>query len=247
MREEEKGCETPPRRISVSPVGGIGKLAEALSKAQGAFPKVSKSRTAKIESKRENARSFSYKYADLASILEAIIPALGKNALALTQFTRRVSEHGVVLVTRLIHVSGEILEGEYPLPLIDDPKAMGSLLTYHKRYGVCGIVAIAPDEDDDGTAAQGAPKAAPPKRNAPEPEADSEDQPINNAQWKMLTAFLEEHKLSQEALRGAMKGELGIESPKDIKQGDLPKLTLALSALAKESAATADEVFGEEK
>ena len=130
----------------------IGKLAEALSKAQKAFPTIKKERTAKIDSKKGEASSFSYKYADLASVFEAITPALSDNGLAITQITSLRSDR-LTLITRLMHTSGEIVEGEYPLPEIDDPKAMGSLLTYHRRYGVYGIVGLAPEDDDDGTAA----------------------------------------------------------------------------------------------
>jgi hypothetical protein len=229
--------------MSETGTNGGGKLAEALSKAQSAFPKVAKSRTAKIESRREGARSFSYKYADFASILEAITPALSKNGLAISQFTRVAARDDVRLVTRLMHASGEILEAEYPLPLLDDPKAMGSLLTYHKRYGVCGIVAIAPDEDDDGTSAQDAQSDDPPKRNAPKPKPDPENQRINEEQRKKLFSFLDDHGLSHQALRGVLKGELRVDSTQDVKVGDLPKLTKALAGLAEENAKAVDEVF----
>jgi len=122
-------------------------------------------------------------------------------------------------------------------------KAMTGAVKYYilKQF----LIPTGDDPERDVSAETGK-RQAKPKAEAPKPEADSEDQPINKAQQKMLFAFLEEHKLSPEALRGVMKGELGIESTKDIKSGDLPKLTLALAALARESAATVNAVFPED-
>ena len=49
-----------------------------IAKAQGEFPAIPKDKTA-------NAGTFSYNYADLASILHPVRPVLAKNGLALIQ------------------------------------------------------------------------------------------------------------------------------------------------------------------
>jgi hypothetical protein len=92
--------------------------------------------------------AFKSKYADLAAIREATLPALNKHGLAIWQGTE-VDEKGLRLTTRLLHKSGEWMESTYPIPLSDKPQVMGSALTYARRYtwaAACGITA---DEDDD--------------------------------------------------------------------------------------------------
>lgn len=129
---------------------GLGPLAEALSKAQAAFPKVVKDRTAKIDSSKGG---YSYKYADLASLLDAVRKPLADNGLALTQ-PIIVGEHGMVLHTMLLHVSGAHLDSYYPLAAHERPQEMGSEITYSRRYTAGAILGIASEDDDDGEAAQ---------------------------------------------------------------------------------------------
>jgi hypothetical protein len=131
----------------VSTSEGIGDLAAALAKAQGAMTNAEKD--------RENP-FFHAKYATLASIWNACRGALSSNGLAVTQITSR-SENGLTLVTLLMHASGQWISSEYPVnPIKNDPQGMGSALTYARRYGLSAIIgqqADEDDEDDDGNAA----------------------------------------------------------------------------------------------
>ncbi len=76
----------------------IGALAAALAKAQG-----------QMGAAKENAANpyFKTKYADLASIVEAIKEPLASNGLAYTQMTDIDEAGGVIVETALIHSSGE--------------------------------------------------------------------------------------------------------------------------------------------
>ncbi len=90
---------------------------------------------------------FQSKYADLASIREATVGPLNDNGLAICQGTR-MNGGDIVLWTRLLHTSGQLIESEYPIPL-DAPQKMGISITYARRYcwsAMCGMVA---DEDQD--------------------------------------------------------------------------------------------------
>ena len=110
---------------------------------------------------------FKNKYADLGSVWDACRDALHKNGLAVVQLSR-IHENGApVLVTRIIHSSGQHIEGEYPLVCKDpnDPQKLGSATTYARRYALAAAIGII-QEDDDGQAAsaptaKAAPKAAP--------------------------------------------------------------------------------------
>lgn len=122
------------------------KLAEALAKAQGVMKAPVKDKTAK-------AGSFSYSYADLARVFDAAREALSSNGLALTQ-TMDNEGAGPMLLTRLLHTSGEWIEGAYPIPANLSGQQLGSALTYARRYSVSAILGLAADDDDDGAGAE---------------------------------------------------------------------------------------------
>lgn len=97
---------------------------------------------------------FKSKYASLDEILEAIAPALLANNLLLIQPTI-IKDNSTVLKTILIHAeSGEQLESELTIPPITDPQKLGAAMTYYRRFSICSLLAIAPDDDDDGNTAK---------------------------------------------------------------------------------------------
>jgi hypothetical protein len=127
----------------------INELAAALAKAQGAmgnapFNKVNP--------------HFKSKYADLASVRDTVTPHLSANGLSLVQVT--VPENGSLLVvTSLIHSSGQWLSSEYPILCdVTKPQAMASSLSYARRYSISCICGIASEEDDDANEANDAGK-----------------------------------------------------------------------------------------
>ena len=133
----------------------INELAGALAKAQAGI------RSAVKDSLNPH---FKTRYADLASVWEACREQLSSNGIAVVQAPTS-SERGFVLLTTLMHASGQWIDGEYPVrPIKDDPQALGSALTYARRYSLSSMVGVAPDDDDgndgSGHAAQG-PKTAP--------------------------------------------------------------------------------------
>lgn len=99
------------------------------------------------------------KYATLAAIVEAITPHLAKHGLAVVQ-EASTDEQGIVIETWLVHETGAMMQfTPLPLPLTDrKPQAVGSALTYGRRYALAAICGLAPD-DDDGQAAQDAQNA----------------------------------------------------------------------------------------
>lgn len=124
----------------------IGALAGALAKAQGELTAATKD--------RENP-FFKSSYATLASVFEAIREPFAKNGLAYTQPTR-IDDHGnVVVVTILMHSSGQWIAGEVSAkPAKNDPQGVGSLISYLKRYEIQAMAGVASaDDDDDGNAA----------------------------------------------------------------------------------------------
>ena len=102
---------------------------------------------------------FKSKYADLAGIRDTVTPALAKHGLSIVQGTDTV-DSGIVVVTRLMHKSGQWIESRFPIAY-DKPQTMGSAYTYARRYSLSAMCAISADEDDDANAANDKAVSAP--------------------------------------------------------------------------------------
>ncbi len=125
----------------------IGKLAEALAKAQSKLLPAAKD--------SENP-FFKSKYADLASVWEACRAALTENGLAVVQLAHS-TEKGVGVETMLVHSSGEFISESLEVPAAKhDAQAFGSAITYARRYGLAAMVGVAPEDDDGNAAAKAA-------------------------------------------------------------------------------------------
>jgi len=120
--------------------------------------------------------AFKSKYADLASVMDACMPALNRHGIAVFQPTVD-DDTGRYVKTVLAHSSGEVIECRVPLIVNkQDMQGYGSAVTYARRYGLMGMAGIAP-EDDDGAAAVKAPPRpdmAPPKTKQPQADAPTE-------------------------------------------------------------------------
>jgi len=129
----------------------ITKIAEALSKAQASM----------TGAKKASANPFfKSKYSDLSSVMEAISKPFADNGLSFVQSPGFDGER-ITVETRLIHISGEWIEGCCVLPPTkNDAQGYGSAITYAKRYGIQAMAGV-PSVDDDGNAAV---KQAPPKK-----------------------------------------------------------------------------------
>jgi hypothetical protein len=127
----------------------ITKITPALIKAQAAFKPAVKDAVNPAFSRGQNPKP---SYVTLAQAIESVAEALRDNGIALVQQTD-ILDARTVLVTRLVHESGEWIAGRYPVhPVKADPQGEGSALTYARRYALMALVGIAP-EDDDGNAA----------------------------------------------------------------------------------------------
>lgn len=97
---------------------------------------------------------FKNRYADLESVWDAVRDALHKNGLAVLQLTDIDASGAPVLLTRVIHTSGEHIEGRYPLVCKDmtDAQKLGSSTSYARRYALSAMLGVI-QSDDDGNAA----------------------------------------------------------------------------------------------
>jgi len=97
---------------------------------------------------------FKSKYADLSSIWDACRGLLTKHGFALSQLPH-VQDGQIVLTTLLLHETGEWLSSDLLVTPVkpNDPQAVGSALTYSRRYGLSAILGICSEEDDDAETA----------------------------------------------------------------------------------------------
>lgn len=130
-----------------------------------AFIKAQKEiKTALKDSKNPHFKST---YADLESVWDACRDALHKHGLGIMQLTDIDASGVPMLVTRIVHESGQHVEGRYPLLSKDanNPQTQLAALTYARRGAMaaaCGVV----QSDDDGNTAAGHTLAQPVKPTA---------------------------------------------------------------------------------
>ena len=149
---------TPINPVSIGIMDGyrsasIGKLVCARAKASKAIKSIIKDKTADIPNKN-GGRGYQYAYADLATVLEAVEDAISEQGLAIFQ-TTQTRQNGTFLITTLAHESDQWVGSEIRLKSADaGPQVYGSEMTYLRRYAVLALLALAPEADDDGKAAQ---------------------------------------------------------------------------------------------
>lgn len=176
----------------------INELAAALAKAQGQIEGASKS--------SQNPH-FKSKYADLASCWDACRAALSSNGIAVVQ-RPGAGQGRVEVTTDLVHASGQWMRSTLAMPLAKTtPQDVGSALTYARRYSLCAMVGIAPD-DDDGEKAQQSFRDAPRPKKGP---VTKEPQP---GELESLPEPLEDPGLHRiEGPKLASRGQLLVDIP----------------------------------
>lgn len=117
----------------------INELAAALASAQAVMETATKD--------RQNPH-FKQNYATLASVWEAARAPLTKHGLAVIQ-SARADGAMVTVETLLTHKSGQWIRDALTMTARDaGPQAIGSCVTYGRRYLLAAFVGIAPDDDD---------------------------------------------------------------------------------------------------
>ena len=160
---------TPMNNTPLTWEGDRAPFAKAFIAAQKATEAVKKAST---------NPAFKSRYADLAVVVEAVIPALNESGIAVIQ-SPSFDGDLVSVTTVLLHESGSSVTGTLSMrPTKMDPQGVGSAITYARRYALLAMAGAAP-EDDDGHAA-----SQPGNDRAPTP-------PINQDQADALRVEIE--------------------------------------------------------
>lgn len=145
------------------------KLLSALMAAQ------SKMRNPHFDAKNPH---FNSQYASLAQVRDVVLPVLRDHGLLYVE--EPVAADGMAGVAwRIEHVgSGECRTGQLLLPLPANPNAhaIGSAITYARRYSLLTVGGVVADDDDDGNeASRPSGNATPAARPTPAPPAAADE------------------------------------------------------------------------
>jgi hypothetical protein len=184
----------------------VGKLFGAIAKAQEMMQPVMKGKKNPF---------FKSMYADLGDCMQVVTGAFSPNGLAVVQVPM-IKDGRQYLTTIIGHSSGEMIRGVYTLqPSKSDAQALGSAMTYARRYSISSMCGLA-TKDDDGNLASGrpAPTASRPRQQPqqtrppvkpkqkeqpkpPEPQPDkpqAQTDPLTDKQRAFLFASLKGEK-----------------------------------------------------
>lgn len=120
----------------------INELAGAFAKARLGFEKIG-----------ANKKSFDKSFADFPYIISKVNDALASNGLAFYQYTTIEDDSGCMLITSLIHSSGQYIKSRIRLILSDTDKNNDRTLQINKRMQALALLGVWPMEDvldDDG-------------------------------------------------------------------------------------------------
>lgn len=185
----------------------IAEIAKALPKAQAAMGDVFKTAV---------NPAFRSKYANLANVIEAVVPALNANGLSLLQPAAFDGEF-VRVATMFLHESGQWMRCTVSVvPAKKDAQGIGSAQTYLRRYGLMSMSGVAP-EDDDGNAAS----------NSQRQQREQQDQePVRMARKSSAQAKRDQDDERIKAIIQAIDSEdaldLWVRQRFDIETKDIP-------------------------
>jgi len=134
--------------------------------------------------KTENNPFFNSKYADLATIQQAIQKPLSEAGLGYMQMPTNEGLRTIIYSTE-----GEQIEYVYPARFEGKPQEIGSAVTYAKRYALVAMLGlIIEGDDDDGNTAQQSEKQ----------KYEQDDRPwLTQEQYEAMLAFIDNGQIDQ--------------------------------------------------
>lgn len=207
--------------MSIITSENVSKISAALIKAQ---------KTIKVAVFDAQNPHFKSRYATLGSVVEACKEALNANDICFIQGAHSDAAFPgcVCVTTRLLHISGEYIEDTIVVPYGQQTaQAMGSSLTYGRRYGLASLLGIVSDEDDDAESAMPVQHQQTQKKTYPYQKPAQPAQPVSKA-VEALRAKVKEvcsKEENKEQVEKAKKA-MNISSMKELADFDEAKLQM---------------------
>lgn len=165
-----------------------------------------------------------YKYLSLSTLLQRVKPVFAQHGIMFRQeVVNTPSDAGKMQLgevrTIVFDADGnDIQVGAYPFVVSADPQAIGSAVTYARRYSLYAALGIFPEKDDDGAAASA-----------------YSTQPHDNGATESITRMDADSLLQLAQQRGIDLQQFAIHTLgrqlnrlSDIRRSELPKLSQAL-------------------
>lgn len=148
--------EPPPLQLedpyagTLSFFGDRALLFAALSRAQGAFPPIPRTKEVEVYAKASEGGRFlyAYKYAPLDQVIEACRAALAANGLAYLEKILELKQ-GRLLAAYLTHSSGAYCESRILIPRAEKAQIFAGEVTFMRRIQRQCILGVSPEEDRD--------------------------------------------------------------------------------------------------
>jgi len=175
---------------------------------------------------------FKNNYATLDTIIDEIRPILSKHGLSIMQIPSGDGQN-VTLKTLLLHETGEWLESDELTmkPVKNDPQAVGSCITYARRYSLAAFLSLNTGEDDDGNGATYGKDKPKPKGNSGQAPNKSQGNGRNGKasekQMKMIHAKIAHvtavSKADKQTVENKLKNQIGVSSLTEISPQNASK------------------------
>jgi ribosomal protein S28E/S33 len=181
-------------------------LLEAMLAFQSECPTLPKDRSVTVKTK--TGSEYTYGYTPLDTIVEKTQPLMTAYGLVWSAKPSFNPAYGPSLKYKLSHApSGEFEEGEMPLMLNEEEgqvaQAMGSAITYMRRYALCALLNIVAEMDDDGALATGSGRSG------------GSSRPASEKQIKFVQKLLKEKKLTAAEIR-VLLTECGVRGTENV-------------------------------
>jgi ERF superfamily protein len=230
--EGNQGIEVLERLFQLAKEVRAEQAREAWNASMAEFqknaPKILKTEKADMGGK------FTYKYAPLEAIMNAILPLMGPLGLSVS-WRNRIEPGKVISNCRISHDLGHFEEsGDVPMPVMEDrmgangAQRVGIALTYSKRYSLLSIAGLAPEDDPDAQGDDAPPEPRPMPRRASEskpPTPAGSPRVITDKQhsrlWAIAFGAAKEFGLGEQEAKdqlNAILREHGFESSKDVTE-----------------------------
>lgn len=131
----------------------IDQIATALSEFQRNLENPKRDRTVTVKHKDSN-KSYKFSYTTFDKLTDYLRPKCAEHGLSFYQGPIETAR-GFAIETYVLHVSGQWIASVLPVPFAGGGmQALGSAVSYCRRYALAAILGVASEDDDDGRGAE---------------------------------------------------------------------------------------------
>lgn len=176
------------------------------------------------DSSAQAGKRGTYKYLSLSTLLQRVKPVFAQHDIMFRQeVVNTPSDAGKMQLgevrTIVFDADGnDIQVGAYPFVVSADPQAIGSAVTYARRYSLYAALGIFPEKDDDGAAA---------RAYSTQPHDNGDTEAITRMDADALLQLAQQRGIDLQQFATQTLGRQ-LNRLSDIRRSELPKISQAL-------------------